>query len=68
MNAVKLSQKGLISASKKNDKMWVRMFDALYKEMIDSYRESYNTKSIEINTDMDISIKNFQEIKIDLAQ
>lgn len=68
MTAVKLSQKGLITASKKNDVMWVRMFDGLYKEMISSYNESCDTKSEEINTNMDILIKSHQEIKINFTQ
>ena len=68
VHAVNLSQKGLISASKSDNILWVQMFDGLYKEMISSYNESFDTKSEVINTNMDILIKSHQEIKINFTQ
>jgi len=67
-SAIKLSQKGMIIAFKTNDRQWIKMFDALYKEMIDSYQKMDDTEKTEMNIDMDLLIKDYQDIKMNYSE
>lgn len=67
-NAVKLSQKGLVSAAKTNDRQWVKMFDALCKEMIASYYEWCETRNVENSIDTDMLIEDYKEININFSE
>jgi len=67
-SAIKLSQKGMIIAFKRNDRQWIKMFDALYKEMIDSYQKMDDTEKTERDIDMDMLIKGYQEIKVNYSE
>jgi hypothetical protein len=68
LTAVKLSQKGLIGAFKTGNTQWVRMFDALYKEMITSYQEGCESTNIEENVELDTLRENFQEFRLNLSE
>ena len=64
-----LSQKGLAVAGKTMNVSWVRMFDALYKEMIDTYNSlkvSENMSKNSKNKSHVIVPRSTQELKIKL--
>ncbi len=65
-SAVKLSQKGLVTASKANDILWVQMFDVLYKEMIEAYSKNISkNESEESNVKGHVAVSNnYQTLKI----
>ena len=67
-SAIKLSQKGMIIAFKTNDRQWIKMFDALYKEMIDSYQKMDDTEKAEMHIDTDMLIDGYQEIKLNYSE
>jgi len=67
-SAIKLSQKGMIIAFKTNDRQWIKMFDALYKEMIDSYQKMDDTEKSEMYIDMEMLVKDYQDIKLNYSE
>ncbi len=67
--AIRLSQKGLVIASNINCKVWVRMFDALCKEMYEAYNihttPEGNLLASRVQTQPEIP-ERFEELKIRL--